>query len=210
MIGTLLCLLVLLHGKVIDGLVKTLPVKVVVTGAHTPVGYAVFKNLLRRKNIRPVGLVPCKEGLSKLHSLKIDNDQAKICDIRDKKTLKGVFDNAKRVVICSGSIPKQTFSYKLSSFLKQLFSQPVPPPGIKDLYYEKGKTPYDMDFLGQMNLIDACKHAGVSHVVLFSRMGGTLNYLSLCFLCMLISKCCSLPRELSQSNWSSRKNPRPR
>lgn len=159
-----------------DGLARKVPLKVVVTGAHTPTGYSVFKKLLQRhKKFFPVGLVPTQEDVKKLQSLNILPEQAKVCDIRQKSTLQGIFDSAQKVIICSGSTPKQKWTYQIRSFANRLLGKPIPSPAMSDLYFESGKSPYEMDFLGQKNLFDSCLEAQVDHIVLLSRMGGKYN-----------------------------------
>jgi nucleoside-diphosphate-sugar epimerase len=51
-------------------------------------------------------------------------------------------------------------------------------PGTEAFYYEKGQRPYEVDYLGQKNIVDECRRAGVEHVVLLGHMGGTVRYCS--------------------------------
>lgn len=70
------------------------PVKVVVTGAGSSVGYHVFKKLLQRKNFYPIGLVRNKRGMKELIKIGATPEQIRIGDIRKKEDLKGAFDGA--------------------------------------------------------------------------------------------------------------------
>ncbi len=50
------------------------------------------------------------------------------------------------------------------------------PPHPEELYYPHGRRPYEVDYLGQRNIVDACVEAEVDHVVLLSSMGGKPNH----------------------------------
>lgn len=65
------------------------PMKVVVSGAASPVGYFVFKKLLKKKNFIPFGLVGNRKEYNILKKLGALDNQLKICDIRNKDSLAG-------------------------------------------------------------------------------------------------------------------------
>jgi hypothetical protein len=146
-------------------------VKVVVAGAGSNVGFLVFKNLLKRKSFHPVGLVQDQREAKALRSLGIQDDQIHICDPLVKESLSNVFDNCKKVVICSSSTPKQKLSYRVKNALRSLVGLSRP-PRISEFYYEKGKRPYELDYLVPKRIIDAAVAAHVDQIVLLGAMGG--------------------------------------
>lgn len=147
------------------------PVRVVVTGASTSVGYLVFKKLLKSKTFFPVGLVRDKAGCRELKRLGVGEEQIRIGDITDRTTLKGVFDGANKVVLCTSARPRKTWWFRIVNFLLKLIGRDRPATG-KDLYYPSKQDPYNVDFVGQKNVIDACLDAKVDHIVMLGNMGG--------------------------------------
>jgi hypothetical protein len=147
------------------------PTRVVVTGASTSVGYLVFKKLLKSKNFQPVGLVRDKHGFNELKKLGVDDDQIRIGDITNKNTLRGVFDKATKVVMCTSARPKKKFWFRIINFLLKLIKRDRPPQAT-DLYYPKNQCPFNVDFIGQKNVIDLCLDAKVEHIVMLGNMGG--------------------------------------
>lgn len=145
--------------------------RVVITGASTSVGYLVFKKLLRSKNYLPVGLVRDKHGYHELKKLGVADDQIKIGDITTRDTMKGVFDNASKVVMCTSARPKKKFWFRIINFILGLIGRDRPPQAT-DLYYPKSQCPYNVDFIGQKNVIDLCLDAKVEHIVMLGNMGG--------------------------------------
>ena len=147
------------------------PVKVVVTGASTSVGYLVFKKLLKSKNFLPVGLVRDKHGAKELRKLGVADDQIRIGDITQRDALTGVFDGVSKVVMCTSARPEKKFWFRIINFLLRLIGRDRPPQAM-DLYYPKNQCPYNVDFIGQKNVIDLCLDAKVEHIVMLGNMGG--------------------------------------
>lgn len=149
------------------------PERVVVAGASTGVGNLVFRKLLSRTSFYPIGLVRDKNGFQSLKKLNpnIQKDQVKICDITVKDSLVGVFDGAKKAVICTSAVPIPKTMYKIKSFFRWLVAKDRP-PRPQEMYYRKNERPYEVDYLGQINLIDEAVKAGVDHVILLGSMGG--------------------------------------
>ena len=154
-----------------NGFSSRAPIKVVITGASTSVGYLVFKKLLKSKAFLPVGLVRDKNGMKELKKLGVADDQIRIGDITDRDTLTGVFDGATKVVMCTSARPKKTFWFIFTNFLLRLIGRDRS-PSASDLYYPKDQTPYNVDFIGQKNVIDLCLDAKVEHIVMLGNMGG--------------------------------------
>ena len=136
--------------------------KVVITGAGNSVGMIVFKKLLKRKSYYPIGLVNDKKAYNSLINLGADPEQVKICDICDKQSLVGLFDGATKAVLCASSKPMRSLKYKLKSFLRKVtFRQQKNPTGT-DLYYPDKLSPYQIDYLGNRNIL--LNHYKVIHM----------------------------------------------
>jgi hypothetical protein len=171
----LLLLLALLASN--DALSTKSPTKVVIAGAGSSVGFLTFKKLMRRRKFSPIALVSNDKEYKALKKLGASDEQIKICDITQKSTLKGLFSGADKVVICSTAAPKKRLGFRIKNFLRGLkFWTPKvgrkKAPAASDMYYEKGKRPYEVDFLGQKNIVDECLKAKVDHVVLLGSTGG--------------------------------------
>lgn len=147
--------------------------RVVVAGASSSVGYFTFKKLLKRKNqFYPIGLVRDSKGYNALKKLGADDNQIKICDITIKESLTGIFDGASNVVICTSAEPLLKLRYKVLNFLRGWIRK-ARLPKTTEFYYAKAQRPYEVDYLGQKNIIDECMKARVKHVVLLGNMGGS-------------------------------------
>ena len=164
-------LLVIAFLQLCECLSTRSPVKVVITGASTSVGFLVFKKLLKSKNFFPIGLVRDKHGHKELKKLGVSDDQIKIGDITNRETLDGVFDGVSKVVMCTSARPKKKFWFRIINLLLRLIGRDQPPQAT-DLYYPKNQCPYNVDFLGQKNVIDSCLNAKVEHIVMLGNMGG--------------------------------------
>ena len=147
------------------------PVKVVVTGASTSVGYLVFKKLLRSKNFFTIGLVRDRIGFNELKKLGVGDDQIRIGDITNRDTLTGIFDEASKVIMCTSARPKKKFWFRIMNFFLKLIGRERIPQAA-DLYYPRNQCPYYVDFIGQKNVIDLCLDAKVEHIVMLGNMGG--------------------------------------
>jgi len=160
------------------------PTKVVVAGASSSVGYFTFKKLLMRKNqFYPIGLVRDSRGYNALKKLGADDNQIKICDITIKESLIGIFDGVNKVVICTSAEPLFKLRYKVLNFLRGLIRKSRLPK-TSEFYYAKAQRPYEVDYLGQKNIIDECMKARVEHVVLLGNMGGGVDEVNLfCIRC---------------------------
>lgn len=112
-----------------------------------------------------------------LKRLGVNDDQIRLCDLTVKSSLSGVLDGCSKLVVCTTSQPKWKVSYKVKSVLRWFIGR-VRPPRIEELYYTLNRRPFEVDFLGQKNLIDESVQAQVEHVVLLSSMGGK-QYLAL-------------------------------
>lgn len=147
------------------------PRKVVIAGASSSVGYITFQKLLKKKNFSPVGIVKDRKGYNELRRLGVSEEQIRICDITKKGSLSGVFDGAEQVIICTSAVPRKKLSFKTANFFRSLIGM-AKTASTDDFYYEKGQRPYEVDYIGQKNIVDECLRAKVEHVVLLGNMGG--------------------------------------
>jgi hypothetical protein len=83
-----------------------------------------------------------------------------------------LFKDANKVVLCTSAQPKKKLSFKIKKSLYSLFGKELKAE-TKDLYYRKNESPYEVDFMGQKNVIDLCLESSkVDHIVLLGNMGG--------------------------------------
>lgn len=155
-----------------------LPRKVVIAGASSSVGYSIFQKLLKKKSFAPVGIVKDRKGYRELRKLGIPDDQIRICDITQKSSLSGVFDGAEQVIICTSAVPRKKLSFKIANTFRSIIGRGKA-PSTDDFYYEKGQRPYEVDYIGQKNIVDECLKAKVEHIVLLGNMGGMLPHCTL-------------------------------
>lgn len=148
------------------------PRKVVVTGAGSSVGYDVFKKLLKRKTFDPVGVVRDKGGYNELLRLGAKPEQVKIADITKRDQLRGVFQGASKVVLCTSAQPHKKRRFRIKNFFRSLIGKSRS-PRPSDLKYERNQEPYVVDYLGQKNVIDlAIREKSMEQIVMVGNMGG--------------------------------------
>ena len=153
---------------------KTYPAtKVFIAGAGTSVGYFVFKKLLARKSqFYPIGLVRDKKGMEALKNLPgVDiEQQIKMGDILHKESIESAMAGCKKVVICTSSKPQKKLVRRVNDFFKGIFRRNIEPPKGSEMYYENGQEPYNVDYIGQKNVIDVALQEKVEHVVLLGNI----------------------------------------
>lgn len=150
---------------------KRPPTRVVVTGAASGVGFALFKKLNKNKNYYPIGLVTSNRDARRLIDLGIESNQIFRGDITLKDSLKGLFEGATKAVLCTSATPKKRLLFLIISFIWGLFGRTLI-PSSSDLYYPNGGQPYDIDYIGQCNIIDTAVESKVEHIVMLGSMGG--------------------------------------
>ena len=151
------------------------PTKVVIVGASTPVGLSVFQKLQKRKGFFPVGLVKDKNAYNNMMSRGIPSHQLKVADITQKKALSGLLDNAEKVVVCTSATPRRKWSSRINELFCRLIGVHYN-TSATSYYYDKAYRPYELDYIGQRNVVDECVRAKVQHVVLLGKMGGKKYY----------------------------------
>ena len=146
--------------------------KVIVSGAAGRTGSLVLKKLLAREDFTPIGIVrTMKSGKKLIKQLKLSADQMLEGDITDVDQLEKAIkaSGAEKYVMCTSAVPKiKIWSLIVAIFMK-IFGRKVRP----EFYFLKNLDPYNVDWLGAKNQIDAAKKAGIQHFVFLSSMGGT-------------------------------------
>jgi uncharacterized protein YbjT (DUF2867 family) len=152
----------------IHGLPTDNRLKVLITGAAGKTGSLVVQKLIGSTTFSPVALVRTKKSASKLFKLGLREDQVVVADIKEKKSLQSAFDGIHACVLCTSATPKINFFSLIKVFILKLFGKAARPT----FTFPNG-DPYDVDWLGARNQIDAAKSAGVKQFVFLSSMGGT-------------------------------------
>ncbi len=143
--------------------------KVVVTGAAGRTGSFVFQKLLKLPDIETVGLVRSSKSLSKLMNLGAKKENVVICDITNQADLEMAFKGADKVILCTSAVPKIKLLSLVKTIVFKLFGKSARP----EFTFPPNGDPYNVDWLGAKNQIDAAKKAGVKQFVFLSSMGGT-------------------------------------
>lgn len=142
--------------------------KVVVTGGAGRTGSLVVKRLLDFKEFNTIAAVKNEKSVSTL-AKKIPGASVVVGDIRDPASLEKLFENCDKVVLATSAVPKIKFLSILKVFALKLFKKTARP----EFWFEENGDPYNIDWLGAKNTIDAAKKAGVKQFVFISSMGGT-------------------------------------
>ena len=143
----------------------------------------VFQKLLKRKEFKPIGICRDKDGKRSLLKLGASVDQVEIADIRDKSSISSLFHEHKedkskieKIIMCESARPRKKLSRRLKDFFrKYLLRQDVALRKTSDMYYKEGESPYQIDYVGAKNVIDAAvesTNSKVDHIVLLGSMGG--------------------------------------
>jgi len=147
---------------------KVLP-RVIVTGAAGRTGSLVFSKLLQSGKYNPIGILRTKESLKKLSSVGASSSNTIVCDITNTEDLYAAFEGADKVILCTSAIPKVDFL----SIPNVLIAKILGKTAVPKFTYPSNGSPYDVDWIGAKNQIDAAKKAKVKQFVFLSSMGGT-------------------------------------
>lgn len=145
------------------------PVKVVVTGAAGRTGSIVFQKLLKSNEFSTFGLIRSNKSADKLKKLGATNDNILVADVTDVNILENAFQGAEKVILCTSAVPK----IKILSIIKTLVFKVFGKASRPEFTFPANGDPYNVDWLGAKNQIDAAKKAGVKQFVFLSSMGGT-------------------------------------
>jgi uncharacterized protein YbjT (DUF2867 family) len=146
--------------------------KVLVSGAGGRTGGLVFKKLLQSEDFSPVGVVRrLKSGKKLMKQFSLKPDQMVEADVTNLEALKKaiVDSGAEKYVLCTSAVPK----IKIWSLIKVLFGKVLGKQYRPEFYFQKNLSPYNVDWLGAKNQIDAAKNAGIKHFIYVGSMGGT-------------------------------------
>lgn len=106
--------------------------------------------------------------------------------IAGNSQLVDTFKGYNKLIICTSAVPKiyvtsimKILLFKFLGIFTNIFdkitrkSEPTIQPMRPQFYFGANGSPYNVDWLGTKDQIDAAKAAGIDHVVLLSSMGGT-------------------------------------
>lgn len=145
-------------------------IKVLVTGAAGRTGALAIKKLLSLPYIDPVGLVKSKKSVKSLLKAGLNKNQVVLADVtKDDTTLDAAFKGVDSVILATSAVPK----IKLWSLIKILILKLFRKQARPEFYFPKGGDPYNVDWIGAKNQIDAAKRNGVKRFIFVSSMGGT-------------------------------------
>jgi len=93
-------------------------------------------------------------------------------------SLQSSFSGAEKLVLCTSAVPKIKFFSIVKVLFFKIFGKLLSFFGIKtqarpEFYFLKNGDPYNVDWLGAKNQIDAAVKAGIKHFIFVSSMGGT-------------------------------------
>lgn len=153
------------------------PIKVVVVGAGTDVGCAVVQKMMNSKVFEPIAVVDSKREMGRLKKFGMPIERIHIADIVNKQALQEsrAFSSADKCIICSSAKAKERWRFRLSRPWRSLLGKKRPPLP-SELKYTPGHRPYEVDYLGQKNVVDECLKHKLQHVVLLGCMGGKVLF----------------------------------
>jgi uncharacterized protein YbjT (DUF2867 family) len=157
-----------------DSLANSIPsTKVIVSGAAGRTGSLVFKKLFERADFTPVGITRTMKSAKKMcKKLKLSKDALFVeADVTDVVALEKAIkeSGAEKYVMCTSAVPKIKIWSLIKVLIFKLFRMAAKP----EFYFLKNLDPYNVDWLGARNQIDAAKKAGIKHFVFLSSMGGS-------------------------------------
>lgn len=141
-------------------------INVAVTGAAGKTGEIVYKKLLGSAEFEPVGIVRTEKSARKLRKL---GGKVIVADITNPNQLQDSFAGCQKLIMCTSAVPK----IKIWSLIKVLILKIFRVVARPEFYFIKNGDPYNVDWLGAKNQIDAAKAAGIRQFVFLSSMGGT-------------------------------------
>ena len=137
----------------------------------------VLQKLLSLSTYSATGLVRTNKSLKKLSSkAQVKKESIGITDVTDLHALTEAFKGVDKVVMCTSAVPKikiwsiiKVLVFKVLAVVFKSLGKNLRP----EFYFGKNGDPYNVDWLGAKNQIDAAKAAGVKQFVFLSSMGGT-------------------------------------
>ena len=147
---------------------------IVVSGASGRTGKLVFKKLKESDEFQPRGLVRSADGWKVVQKecASATADDFIIADIaHDKDRVLRAMQGAQAAIILTSAMPKLRAASLIPVFVDKILRRS--PAKRPKFFYPEGGHPRIVDYEGAKAQIDACREAGVSHVILVSSMGGT-------------------------------------
>jgi len=146
-------------------------VKVIVSGAGGRTGALLFKNLQNSEDFSPVGIIRRAKTGNPLRKLYKDAAKLVVADVTDVNALSKEIaaSGAEKYILATSAVPKIKIWSLIKALILKLFGRASRP----EFYFAKGQRPYDVDWQGAKNQIDAAKKAGIKHFVWVGSMGGT-------------------------------------
>ena len=140
------------------------PRRVAVTGAGGQTGQLAFRRMLaRRDEFEPIGIVRNAARRDELVEKGVPAANVRVADVTDADEILKALEGCEALLIGS-SAKVATLEFDTGVI--------DPATGRPKLGFPKGH-PYEVDWLGQKNQIDAAQKCGCTHVVVCSSMGGT-------------------------------------
>lgn len=135
------------------------------------VGSIIFERLLKNSigQLTPLALVKSEKSIKKLSKLGAGPADIVIADITDPSSLDKAFSGVDAVVLATSAVPKIKIISLIKTLVFKLFRKTARP----EFTFPPNGTPYEVDWIGAKNQIDAAKKNGVKHFVFISSMGGT-------------------------------------
>jgi uncharacterized protein YbjT (DUF2867 family) len=143
--------------------------RVAVTGAAGRTGSLVFSKLLQDSTVSPIAIVRSSASINKLLKLGATKEQIITCDVTNVDELADALKGVEKVIMCTSAVPKIKLLSIVKSLIGKVFGKSLRP----EFTFPTSGDPYNVDWLGAKNQIDASKAARVKQFVFLSSMGGT-------------------------------------
>jgi uncharacterized protein YbjT (DUF2867 family) len=144
-------------------------IKIVVTGAGGRTGSLVLQKLLKIPNVEAYGLVRSEKSAGNIYKVGGKKENVVLADVTNLTELESAFKGADKVILCTSAVPKIKIFSIIKTIVLKLFRKTSRP----EFTFPPNGDPYNVDWLGAKNQIDAAKKVGVKQFVFLSSMGGT-------------------------------------
>lgn len=143
--------------------------KVAVTGAAGRTGSLVFSKLLKTPNVSPLALVRTQSSAKVLYKLGAIKDQVRVCDVTDSEALDSALAGVDSLILCTSAVPKINYLSLAKVLIFKILNKVARP----EFSFPPNGDPFNVDWLGAKNQIDAAKKSKVKQFVFLSSMGGS-------------------------------------
>ena len=104
-----------------------------------------------------------------MYKLGATKEQVIVCDVTNQIELETALKGCEKLVLCTSAVPKINYLSLFNVFIAKLLKKTARP---EFTFATKG-DPYNVDFLGAKNQINAAKKCNLKQFVFVSSMGGT-------------------------------------